>query len=149
MGEKTKKRLEENGQKVAITAKNASKLAETISKEYKNEGFVFFSGNKRREELPALLQAHKIALEEKVVYKTTIAPRKIARHFDGILFFSPSAVDSYAMENSLHNTPAFCIGETTAKAAHKHTNTLIIANKPTIENTLIQAIKYFKNDLAT
>ncbi len=144
VGEKTKRLLEENGQKVAIMTKNASKLAEMISKEYKKETFLFFSGNKRREELPLFLKENNIPLEEVQVYQTTLQPRKIVRSFNGVLFFSPSAVDSYLAHNSLHPAPAFCIGETTAKTAKKNTDTVIIANKPTIENTIIQAIKYLR-----
>lgn len=144
VGEKTKRLLEENGQKVAVMAKNASKLAEMISKEYKKETFLFFSGNKRREELPLFLKANNIPLEEVQVYQTALQPRKIVRSFNGVLFFSPSAVDSYVTQNNLHPTPAFCIGETTAKTAKKNTDTVIIANKPTIENTIIQAIKYLR-----
>ena len=130
-------------------AKNASQLAQIISKEYKNDAFSFFSGNKRRDEIPTFLNENNIQLEEIQVYNTLLQPKKIVRRFHGILFYSPSAVESYVSQNSLHKIPAFCIGETTVKTAQTYTDTVIIANKPTIENTLIQAIKYFKNDLVT
>ncbi|WP_299186139.1 uroporphyrinogen-III synthase [uncultured Aquimarina sp.] len=143
VGENTKKLLEENGQKVVEIAQNASDLAKIIAKNYKNEQFYFFCGNLRREELPIILSENSIELEEIVVYKTHRKSKKFDRTFEGILFFSPSAVQSYTMTNSVNESVAFCIGNTTASEAKKHTKNCIVANKPTVENVLVQAVKYF------
>ncbi len=144
VGENTKKLLEENGQKVIETAQNASDLAKTIVKKYKNDSFLFFCGNLRRNELPDLLNQHNIELKEEIVYKTHQNLKKFDRSFDGILFFSPSAIQSYVEENKMNNSIAFCIGKTTASEARKHTKNIIIANKPTVENVIVQTAKYFK-----
>ncbi|MEW7289354.1 uroporphyrinogen-III synthase [Aquimarina sp. 2304DJ70-9] len=144
VGSTTKKLLEKNGQKVIETAQNASDLAKIIIKKHKNESFLFFCGNLRRNELPDLLQQNNIKVKEQVVYKTYLNSKKFDRSFDGILFFSPSGVQSYVAENSIKKSTVFCIGATTASEAKKHTDTIIIANKPTVENVIVQAVKYFK-----
>ncbi len=147
VGSNTKKLLEENGQNVVEVAQNASDLAKTIIKKYKNGSFLFFCGNLRRNELPDLLKRNNVNVKEQIVYKTHINSKKFNRSFDGILFFSPSGVQSYVSENKMDKSIAFCIGSTTASEAKKYTNNIIIANKPTVENVIVQAVKYFKEDL--
>ncbi|MFD2563655.1 DUF559 domain-containing protein [Aquimarina rubra] len=143
VGENTKKLLEENGLKVVETAQNASDLGEIISKNYKNEQFFFFCGNLRRDELPSILKENNIQFEEVIVYKTHQKPKKFDRTFDGIFFFSPSGIYSYTSDNIIGESVAFCIGNTTASEAKKYTNNIIVANKPTVENVIVQAVKYF------
>jgi len=143
VGENTKKLLEENGQKVVKTAQNASELGEIIAKNYKSERFHFFCGNLRRDELPSILKENTIELEEVVVYKTLMKSKRFDRTFDGVLFFSPSGVRSYISNNLMGMSMAFCIGNTTASEVKKHTENNIVANKPTVENVIVQAVKYF------
>ncbi len=66
------------------------------------------------------------------------------RTYDGVLFFSPSAVESFAQRNLFEETTVFCIGKTTEAEARKHTNNIITANRSTIENVIIQVIKHYK-----
>ena len=47
--------------------------------------------------------------------------------------------------NTLKSSTAFCIGTTTAAAAEVFSDTIVLANKPTIENVLVQVIKTFNN----
>lgn len=141
VGEKTKSLLEENGLNVQEMAENASELAETLTKKYQNESFLFLCGNKRRDELPDTLKKYNIQYKELEVYHTHLNPKKFQRDFDGILFFSPSGIRSYLSENFLGNSTLFCIGNTTASEAQKHSKNIIVANKPTVENVLVQAIK--------
>jgi len=145
VGENTKKLLEQNGCNVIETAPNASELAKIIVNKYKEESFTFFCGNIRRDQLPNILKQNNVVLQEEIVYKTYQNNKKFDRRFDGLLFFSPSAIKSYVLENKLQDSVVFCIGNTTATEAKNHTNSIVIANKPTIENVIIQAIKYSKN----
>jgi len=145
VGENTKKLLEENGYKVVETAQNASELAKIIVKKYKMELFYFFCGNLRRDELPDFLRENKVVCKEKIVYKTHQNLKKFDRDFDGVLFFSPSGIQSYVAENRIKKSVSFCIGNTTASEAKKYTDRIVIANKPTVENVIVQAVKYFKN----
>lgn len=144
VGVKTKEQLETNGYRVKVMAHYGKELAEIMVKEFADETFTFFCGNLRRDELPELLTKNKVNFTEIEVYKTILKPKKFERSFDGVLFFSPSAVESFAKENSLKKTKAFCIGTTTAAEAEKYTNELIIATKPTIENVIVKVVKKLK-----
>jgi uroporphyrinogen-III synthase len=141
VGEKTKAMLEANGFEVKVMTDYGIELAEIIVKEYADEIFTFFCGNLRRDELPTMLKENNVDFDEVEVYKTILKPKKFERTFDGVLFFSPSAVESFTKENMLENTIAFCIGTTTAAEAEKHTDEIIIATKPTIENVIVQVVK--------
>ena len=143
VGEKTKKLLEQKGHKVLEVAQNASELGKIISKRYKNDHFCFFCGNLRRNELPSILQENDLSCKEIIVHNTLRKSKKFHRTFDGILFFSPSGVQSYTANNTIGDSVAFCIGTTTASEAKKYTNTIIIASKPTVENLIVQAVKHF------
>ncbi len=146
VGDTTKKLLEENGLNVVETAQNASDLAKIIIKKYKNDSFLFVCGNLRRDELPDLLKQNKIEVKEQIVYKTHLKSNKFNRMFDGILFFSPSAIQSYVSENKIEESILFCIGNTTASEARKHTDNIIVANQPTVENVIVQAVKHLTKD---
>ncbi len=145
VGNKSKLLFEKKGIQVRYVAKAAKELAVFIIEYCKNEQFHFFCGNKRRDELPQLLKQYDVDFEETEIYKTYLRSKKIERTFDGILFFSPSGVDSFLEQNLIGESVAFCIGETTARTARKHTNKVVVATTPTIENVIVQAIKHFKN----
>jgi len=144
VGEKTKALLEKNGLKVIEIAENASDLAHFITKNHENEVFLFLCGNQRRDELPQVLNENNVYFVEVKVYKTLLQSKVFKRTFDGILFFSPSGIRSYLLENKLADSTMFCIGKTTAQEAKKHSDNIIIANKPTVENVLVQAINHYK-----
>ncbi|WP_340075969.1 uroporphyrinogen-III synthase [Leptobacterium sp. I13] len=143
VGEKTKLKLIEKGLKIIENAQNSFDLAQKIIKKHKNRPFSFFCGNLKREELPQVLKQNKIAYNEIEVYKTILSPKKVKGVFDGVLFFSPSGVESYMQDNEIGISIAFCIGETTASELKKYTNNIVIANTPSIENVIVQAIKHF------
>lgn len=146
VGEKTAALLTENGFKVKEIADYGAELAPILIEKYSEEKFTFFCGNKRKDDIPNGLAANGIPLEEIQVYKTSLNPVKLNQNFDAILFFSPSGVQSYVSRNELKDTTAFCIGTTTAAEAKKHTDDIVIANRPSIENVIVQAVKYFKKD---
>ncbi|NHM07864.1 uroporphyrinogen-III synthase [Flavobacterium sp. CYK-4] len=147
VGEKTKALLEENGFVVLIYADYASELASTICNKYQKQAFTFFSGNLRRDILPEALQLAQIEFEEIPAYETIFTPIEVTSPTDGILFFSPSAVDSFTEVNSLKNQTCFCIGKTTAEAVEKYSENIVIAHQPSIENVIVQCIQYYKNKL--
>ncbi len=144
VGEKTADFLKQNGFQVVETAHYGADLAEKIVQKHENGEFLFLCGKKRNPELSATLKKEKVKLTEVEIYDTQANPGKIDRNFDGVLFFSPSAVKSFCSENALFGTPAFCIGKTTAAEARKHTDKVIIANKPSIENVVVQVVKKLK-----
>lgn len=145
VGEKTSNLLRENNYNVVKTANNASDLADFIIKQYKNNVFTFFCGNLRRNELPDILSENQVDFTEITLYKTHQNQQLFNTNFEGVLFFSPSGVKSYIKENSLDNSVAFCIGNTTAKEAKKHASVVVVASHPTIENTIKTLNGYFKS----
>ncbi len=143
VGKKTKTILEQNGFDVVESFDYAEELASFLIDKYSSDTYSFFSGNLRQDTLPVALQQANIIFEEKQVYRTDLTPVKVESRVDGILFFSPSGVKSYLKENTITNQVCFCIGTTTAKEVEKTTNNVVIANQPTVENTIIQCINYF------
>lgn len=144
VGSKTKKFLEKNGFSVLASAENAETLGNKIKEEFSQLQFTFFCGNIRKETLPNILKENKIELNEIVVYKTKLKPHKISVKIDGILFFSPSGIKSYLLENEIKNEICFCIGNTTAETLNGKTNNIIIAKKHKIEAVLKACMKYYK-----
>ncbi|PAM95797.1 uroporphyrinogen III synthase [Flavobacterium sp. IR1] len=147
VGLKTKILLSENGFNVVAYTGYAADLAEIITLIYRNESYTFFSGNLRRETLPKALQDAEVKMNEIQVYDTSLKPQKISTAADGILFFSPSGVESYLKENTIKKETCFCIGETTAEALHKITKNIIIADQPTVEDVIEDVITEFGNKL--
>lgn len=112
---------------IAGTATNASELAGLIVAEGVSCKVSFFCGDQRRDALPNILRKNGIRLHEIAVYQTIATPQKIDKPYHGILFFSPSAVDSFFSLNSTPiSTILFAIGNTTANEIKKHTHNCII-----------------------
>ncbi|MDT0675302.1 uroporphyrinogen-III synthase [Autumnicola musiva] len=145
VGEKTSGLLKSSGFDIAETSDYGRDLANIIIEKYSDENFTFFCGNKRRDEIPSVLKEHNIAFKEIEVYKTSLNFQQFQQEFDGVLFFSPSGVKSFIKEIKLKDSVAFCIGETTASEAKKHTENIVIATTPGIENVIVQVVKYFKS----
>lgn len=144
VGLKTKALLESNGFTVEAHTGYAEDLAEIISLVYADLSYTFFSGNLRRDILLEKLKEAGISFNEIEVYETILTPQKINSKLDGILFYSPSGVESYTKENKITDEICFCIGNTTAKALEHHTKNIIVANQPSVENVIIQCINYYK-----
>ncbi|HKC35849.1 MAG TPA: uroporphyrinogen-III synthase [Chitinophagaceae bacterium] len=126
------------------TAQDAHSLTKKII-ENKVKEVVFFCGNKRRDELPDALKKAKIVVNEVIVYNTTETPRQTTDDVDGVLFFSPSAVNSFFTVNSLKKSAiCFAIGKTTAEWISQFSNNkTIISESPNQEGVLAAVIRIF------
>lgn len=144
VGIKTKALLEENGFNVIVYVDYASDLAEIITLIYSNESYTFFSGNLRKETLPKALKEANIEFNEIQVYETTLMPHKLEIPVEGLLFFSPSGVESYLSENKIKKETCFCIGETTAEALFQVTKNIRIAENPSVEEVIFAVIEEYK-----
>ncbi len=145
VGLKTKILLSEAGFNVVAYTGYASDLAEIITLIYGHESYTFFSGNLRKETLPNALKEVGIQFNEIQVYETILTPCKILEKLDGILFFSPSGVESYLKNNVIKKENCFCIGETTAEALEKHKiKNIIVADEPTIESVIDDVIAEYE-----
>ena len=130
---------------IAGMADDASLLATLIVEDRFVDEVIFFCGDHRRDELPALLSQQDVTVKEVIVYRTIALPHKINGAYDGILFFSPSAVQSFFQCNTVMvKTILFAIGNTTAKEIQKFsTNTIIISDAPGKENLIKKMIEFF------
>lgn len=129
---------------IAGTANNALALAAVMLLDGIKEA-VFFCGDQRRDELPQTLQTNNVTLHEVVVYQTITTPQVIEKNYDGILFFSPSAAESFFSANNISdNTILFAIGDTTGDTIKKFSNNRVITSViPGKEALAKQAIEHF------
>jgi uroporphyrinogen-III synthase len=147
MGNTTKKLLQESfgTHSVVGTANNAAELAELIAEESDAEEVIFFCGEQRRDELPAILRKKGIDVQEILVYETIHTPHKISKEYQAVLFYSPSAVSSFFSNNKVPaQTILFAIGNTTAKTIQQYcNNTIIVGKAPGKEELVRQAMEFF------
>lgn len=142
VGRRTKKMIETSIGKVTYVAKNAKQLAEYLVKNLKNKEVTYFCSDIRMEILPAYLHQKNIQLTEIEAYKTMLSPLKIADDVSGVLFYSPSGIESYLKKNE-PNKIAFCIGESTADVAKKYFKNVQVANLPDVESLLTLVKNHF------
>lgn len=128
------------------TAKNAKTLAEKIILAGNIKDVVFFCGEQRLDELPETLKANDINVEEVVVYKTTLIPNFVTKDYDGIIFFSPSAVHSFFSDNTITtNVVLFSIGNTTTATIKTYSSNKVITSEwPGKENMIDLVLDYYK-----
>lgn len=143
VGRRTKKLIEREIGPVKHVAKNASALAEYLSQQSDIENITYFCGNLRLDDLELGLAKSKIVIEEIIVYNTFSSPQKIKKDTQGVLFFSPSGIQSFIEKNEPSFT-AFCIGDTTAKEAQKYFEKVITAKLPSTESMLELVNEYFQ-----
>ena len=133
------------GESIIATADDANHLADAIIEKGVKE-IVFFCGTDRRNELPEKLKAANIKVNEIVVYRTVLTAKNISKHYDGIMFFSPSAVRSFFSANKVSDDAVvFAIGNTTADTVKQFVqNKIIVADRPGKEALVEQMIAYFR-----
>jgi uroporphyrinogen-III synthase len=125
------------------TAKNSNELGERVIKRGIKE-VVYFCGDKRRDELPLLLHKHGVSVKEIVVYQTMTTPIKCEEIYNGILFFSPSAVESFFSVNDLPSTTVcLAIGNTTAQEIKNICNNKVIVSATASEERILKTAKSF------
>jgi uroporphyrinogen-III synthase len=135
-----------NPAQIIATAENAKDLAQKIIEQGVKE-VVFFCGNKRKDELPEILKKSGIIVHEVIAYETLETPQIATENIDGVMFFSPSAVQSFFSINQLKkDTVCFAIGQTTADSITDFAdNKVIISESPSQEMMLASVNFYFQN----
>jgi len=144
VGQKTKLLLEEKGLNVVKMSEYGAELADFIVKNHKKDTFHFFCSEQRLNEIPDRLKQAGVELIESNTYRTVLNPKKFSQNWDGILFFSPSGVQSFISENSIKDSIAFCIGTTTAAEAKKYTENVVVSNATSVESVIAKAVKTLK-----
>jgi uroporphyrinogen-III synthase len=135
---------------IAATAKNATVLAEKIIAANPSSPIIFFCGDQRLNDLPELLKANGKAIEEVIVYTTEETPVFIEKNYQGILFFSPSAVHSFFSLNTVPiEVVLFSIGQTTAATIQSYcTNKVVVSQWPGAESMIDLIIEYYEEQAA-
>lgn len=130
---------------IKAVADDSLSLAKVIAANKVSE-ITFFCGDKRMSTLPDELKANGTVVNELTVYHTEERPIAITEHYDAILFFSPSAVNSFFGVNKIAgDVTLFAIGNTTAAALETKTNNkILVGTAPSKEQLLDDAIKYFQ-----
>jgi uroporphyrinogen-III synthase len=129
---------------VVCTGKNAATLAEAIAA----HGFrkaLFLCAREHRPELPEALRAAGIEVIEIPVYETIKAPKVIDTPFDALLFFSPSAAESFFRLNVPGKAQCFAIGGTTAAAISAHTDNRIITSDAPTQAAILESVGLYFN----
>lgn len=135
VGRKTKRLIERRIGPVKHQEKNAKKLAEYLVEYLEGLEVTYFCSNLRMDDLPDILSENNIKVNEVEAYTTKHAPTKVDESIAGVMFYSPSAVESYLLKNT-PNKIAYCIGETTATEARKHFADVRVAKMPTVESVI-------------
>ncbi|MDD2793253.1 MAG: uroporphyrinogen-III synthase [Sediminibacterium sp.] len=139
----TFKKLQDQGwgSMVKYTAGNGAALAKEMIADPAVKAVVFMGSKLRLANLPDALAKSGIALKELVAYQTLPVHQELNKSYDGIVFLSPSAVDSFFEQYETDGTTVFfAIGETTAAAVKKYTNNKVIVAADVQRETLLQTI---------
>jgi len=135
VGRRTKRMTERRIGKVTHTEKNAKALAEYLVDFIDGTEVTYFCSDLRLDDLPTILSENHINVNEIEAYQTKYDSEKVDENIEGIMFYSPSTVDSFMTKNEA-NGIAFCIGETTAAVAREHFKDVRVAKVPTIESVI-------------
>lgn len=136
VGRRTKKLIESRIGTVTFAASNAKALADHLVEYIDGTEVTYFCSNIRLDELPSILKHNNIEVKEMVAYETKHVPVKVPEGVKRVLFFSPSGVESFLLENKSDKKVAYCIGETTAAEARKDFEDVRVAKIPTVESVI-------------
>lgn len=144
VGRRTKRLIEKKIGKVTHMENSAVELAKHIIRMNDIKQLTYFCGDLKQGDFTSMLAEKNIVVDEVEAYRTILNERKFEDTFDGILFYSPSGVQSYIEDNADTNAVAFCIGETTATEARKYFEKVEVSKLPTIENVIKLVNQYFE-----
>ena len=145
VGESSFKFLWSKGVPVVCYENNAKSLARYIVDHVSCKEVYFFCGNRSRDDLITVLSKNHVVVHTKEVYRTTLTPVRLNHQkVKQVLFFSPSAVDSFFKSNNMsEDTKCVCIGTTTQNRLKKYSsNPAIIPSEPSIDGVLKSSVEY-------
>ncbi len=144
VGRKTKRLIENRIGKVAHFENSAKKLADHLVEYIEGTELTYFCSNIRLDELPNILGENNITVNEVEAYKTKHSAVEVDRSVKGVMFYSPSTVQSYLLQNKTDKI-AYCIGETTATEARKHFSDVRVAKIPDVGGLIDLVNSDYKN----
>jgi uroporphyrinogen-III synthase len=132
------------GFQILASAKDSVDLANAIVAHHP-KAVLHCTTSYRRPALDKILSSYSIDYQCIEVYDKQLTPRKIDT-YDGLIFFSPSQVDAFIIENELlPNKPAFCIGKTTADHLRRMKHyPILVAQQSSISNLITLILDFYK-----
>ncbi|WP_296315962.1 hydroxymethylbilane synthase [Winogradskyella sp. UBA3174] len=143
VGRRTKRLVEKRIGKVKHYESSAKNLAEHMVEFMDGTETTYFCSNLRLDTIPLLLSENNIEVNEVEAYETKFDTDKIEGNLDGVMFYSPSTVQSFLKQNKA-NGIAFCIGETTATEAKKYFEDVRVAKVPLVESVVDLVNEFYK-----
>lgn len=95
----------------------------------------YFCSDIRMDDLPTILGESNIKVKEIEAYSTKLEAPKLEKSIEGVMFYSPSTIQSFLQKNT-PDCVAYCIGESTAKEAKKYFKDVRVAKIPTVESVI-------------
>jgi len=135
VGRKTKRLVEKRIGKVKHYEQYAKDLANHMVEFMDGSEATFFCSNLRLDTIPDILEENNIKVNEVEAYETKFDAEKVEGDLDGVMFYSPSTVQSFLKQNKAKGI-AFCIGETTATEAKKYFEEVRVAKVPLVESVV-------------
>ncbi|QXP80669.1 MULTISPECIES: hydroxymethylbilane synthase [Winogradskyella] len=142
VGRRTKRLVEKRIGKVKHHESYAKNLAEHMAEFMDGTEVTYFCSNLRLDTIPDILSKNNIKVNEVEAYETKLDAKKIEEDLDGVMFYSPSTVQSFLQLNEAKGI-AFCIGETTATEAKKHFKEVRVAKVPLVESVVELVNEYY------
>jgi len=142
VGRRTKRLVEKRIGKVKHHESYAKNLAEHMAEFMDGTEATYFCSNLRLDTISDILSKNNIKVNEVEAYETKLDAKKIEESLDGVMFYSPSTVQSFLQLNEAKGI-AFCIGETTATEAKKHFKEVRVAKVPLVESVVELVNEYY------
>ncbi|REG89243.1 hydroxymethylbilane synthase [Winogradskyella sediminis] len=143
VGRKTKRMVEKRIGKVKHFEQYAKDLANYMVEYMDGTEVTYFCSNLRLDTIPDILEENNIKVNEIEAYETKFDAEKVEGELDGVMFYSPSTVQSFLKQNKA-NGIAFCIGETTATEAKKYYKDVRVAKVPLVESVVELVNKFYE-----
>lgn len=135
VGRRTKRMVEKQIGKVKHQESYAKNLAEHMVEFMDGTEVTYFCSNLRFDTIPDILTKNKIKVNEVQTYETRFDAEKVEGNLDGVMFYSPSTIQSFLEKNEAKGI-AFCIGDTTAAEAKKYYDDVRVAKIPLVESVI-------------
>ncbi|MCX7551414.1 hydroxymethylbilane synthase [Xanthomarina sp. F2636L] len=135
VGRRTKRMVEKRIGKVVHSENYGKDLANYLAEFMEGTEVNYFCSDLRLDYIPHILTENNIKINEIQAYQTKYDAIEVGQDIEGVMFYSPSTVQSFIKKNHA-NGIAFCIGDSTALEAKKHFKDVRVAKIPTVESVI-------------
>ena len=134
------------GNLIQYTGNNALELAKKIAADHRINDIYFIGSDRRLAHLPDFLKAQQFNLHELVAYQTLPKKQLMEKDYDGIVFLSPSAVESFFEQHTISpETTLFSMGASSNMAIQRYTGNSIVVSPAVHQSALFETIYHHYN----